>query len=325
MSDPRSPPADKDTYTSRVSNAPAVELSGMVKRYGDLTAVDGLSLTARRGEVTAILGPNGAGKTTTIEVCEGYRRADGGTVRVLGLDPAADGQRLRPMVGVMLQAGGIPPAVPAGEYLRLLARFHATPQDPGWLLEITGLTAVAKTAFKRLSGGQQQRLSLAAAIIGRPELVFLDEPTAGMDPQARHATWDLVTELRSAGVSVILTTHFMEEAERLADHVVIIDKGRAVADAAPGELTGTAGQLRFRAEPGLDTDNLLAALPPNSAAKESPAGHYLIEVQGGVEPALLAAVTAWCAERGVLASSLRIESRTLEDVFLELTGRELRG
>jgi ABC-2 type transport system ATP-binding protein len=298
----------------------------MVKRYGPATAVDGLSLTAASGEVTAILGPNGAGKTTTIEVCEGYRRADDGLVRVLGLDPARDGARLKPRVGVMLQAGGIPPAVPAGEYLRTLSRFHVKPHEPAWLLDIVGLTAHAKTPYKRLSGGQQQRLSLAAAVLGRPDLVFLDEPTAGMDPQARHATWDLVGALRADGVSVILTTHFVEEAELLADHVVIIDHGRAVADGAPAELTGSAGQLRFRAQPGLDLDSLLSALPADSAAKESPAGHYLIEVPGGtVQPALLAAVTAWCAERGVLPSSLQIESRTLEDVFLELTGKDLRG
>jgi ABC-2 type transport system ATP-binding protein len=297
----------------------------MVKRYGTVTAVDGLTLTARRGEVTAILGPNGAGKTTTIEVCEGYRNADGGAVRVLGLDPARDGGTLRPRVGVMLQSGGIPPSVPAREYLTLLSRFHTRPLDPGWLLDVMGLTASARTAYKRLSGGQQQRLSLAAAVIGRPELVFLDEPTAGMDPQARHATWELIGGLRADGVSVILTTHFMEEAERLSDHVVIIDAGREVADGSPAELTGSAGQLRFRAEPGLDTDSLLSALPADTAAKESPAGHYLIEVHGPVEPGLLAAVTAWCAERGVLPSTLRIESRTLEDVFLELTGRELRA
>jgi ABC-2 type transport system ATP-binding protein len=308
-----------------VSNEPAVTIAGLVKRYGERCAVDGLTLTAGRGEVTAILGPNGAGKTTTIEVCEGYRRPDGGTVRVLGLDPAADGRALRPRVGVMLQSGGIPPAVPAVEYLRLLSRFHSRPNDPGWLLDIVGLSAVAKTPFKRLSGGQQQRLSLAAAVVGRPELVFLDEPTAGMDPQARHATWDLVSALRADGVAVILTTHFMEEAERLSDHVVIIDRGQAVASGSPAELTGSTGQLRFRAQPGLDTESLLAALPAGSAAKESPAGHYLIEVQAAVDPGLLAAVTAWCAERSVLPSSLKIESRTLEDVFLELTGRELRA
>jgi ABC-2 type transport system ATP-binding protein len=309
-----------------VSIPPAVEISGLVKRYGPATAVDGLSLTAGRGEVTAILGPNGAGKTTTIEVCEGYRSADAGTVRVLGLDPARDAARLKPRVGVMLQSGGIPPAVPAGEYLRTLSRFHVKPHDTAWLLDIVGLTSHVKTPYKRLSGGQQQRLSLAAAVVGRPELVFLDEPTAGMDPQARHATWDLVTALRADGVGVILTTHYMEEAERLADHVVIIDHGRVVADGAPAQLTGTAGQLRFRAESGLDTDSLLTALPPGSAAKESPAGHYLIEVPGGtVQPALLAAVTAWCADRAVLPSSLQIESRTLEDVFLELTGKDLRA
>jgi len=247
-------------------------------------------------------------------------------VRVLGLDPARDAARLKPRVGVMLQAGGIPPAVPAGEYLRTLSRFHVKPHDTAWLLDIVGLTAHAKTPYKRLSGGQQQRLSLAAAVLGRPELVFLDEPTAGMDPQARHATWDLVTALKRDGVAVILTTHFMEEAEQLADHVVIIDHGRTVADGSPAALTGSAGQLRFRAEPDLDIDSLLTALPAGSAAKESPAGRYLIETPGGtVQPALLAAVTAWCADRGVLPSSLQIESRTLEDVFLELTGRDLRG
>jgi ABC-2 type transport system ATP-binding protein len=309
-----------------VTIPPAVEISGLVKRYGSSTAVDGLSLTAGRGKVTAILGPNGAGKTTTIEVCEGYRAADAGTVRVLGLDPARDSAELKPRVGVMLQAGGIPPAVPAGEFLKTLSRFHVKPHDTAWLLDIVGLTGHVKTPYKRLSGGQQQRLSLAAALLGRPDLLFLDEPTAGMDPQARHATWDLVTELRTDGVSVILTTHFMEEAERLADHVVIIDHGRTVAEGTPGELTGSAGQLRFRAEPGLDTDSLLAALPAGSMAKESPTGHYLVETPGEtVKPALLAAVTAWCADRGVLPSSLRIESRTLEDVFLELTGRDLRA
>jgi ABC-2 type transport system ATP-binding protein len=309
-----------------VESAPAVEISGMVKRYGPVTAVDGLTLTAGAGQVTAVLGPNGAGKTTTIEVCEGYRGVDSGTVRILGLDPARDASALRPRVGVMLQSGGIPPAVPALEYLKTLSRFHVKPHEPAWLLDIVGLTGLAKTPYKRMSGGQQQRLSLAAAVIGRPELVFLDEPTAGLDPQARHATWDLVSALRHDGVGVVLTTHFMDEAERLADHVVIIDHGRAVAAGSPGQLTGSAGQLRFRAEPGLDTDSLLAALPPGSAAKESPSGHYLIEVDDGViQPALLAAVTAWCADRSVLPSSLRIESRTLEDVFLELTGRELRA
>ena len=310
---------------STVPQTPAVEIGALVKRYGQTTAVDGLTLSAARGAVTGILGPNGAGKTTTIETCEGYRKPDQGTVRVLGLDPVRDARALRPRVGVMLQSGGIPPSVPAIGYLNLLSRFHAHPLAVPALLDLVGLATVARTPYKRLSGGQQQRLSLAAAIIGRPELVFLDEPTAGMDPQARHATWELIGQLRAAGVSIILTTHFMEEAERLCDYVAIIDHGQLVAAGTPGQLTGTVGQLRFRAESGLDVESLLAALPPASLAKESPAGHYVIEVPGAVDPPLLAAVTAWCAERGVLATSLRIESRTLEDVFLELTGKELRS
>jgi ABC-2 type transport system ATP-binding protein len=307
-----------------VNTPPAVEIDGLVKRYRNATAVAGLSLRAEQAQVTAILGPNGAGKTTTIETCEGYRKPDGGTVRVLGLDPIADARALRPRVGVMLQSGGVPTTVRAAEYLRVMASFYASPLDPARLLETLGLTGCARTPYKQLSGGQQQRLALAAAIVGRPELVFLDEPTAGLDPQARHATWELIEGLRAAGTAVILATHYMEEAERLADRVAIVDHGRLVAHGTPASLTGTAGQLRFRAEPGLDTDGLLAALPVGSAAKESPAGHYLVERPEGIDPQLIAAVTAWCAERGVLAARLQIESRTLEDVFLELTGRELR-
>ncbi|ETK38149.1 ABC transporter ATP-binding protein [Microbispora sp. ATCC PTA-5024] len=305
---------------SASGGGPAVEIRGLVKRYGRATAVDGLTLTCARGEVTAILGPNGAGKTTTVEICEGFRRPDGGTVRVLGLDPAD--RALRPRLGVMLQAGGVPPAVRAGEWLRVVARFHADPLDPAALLDLLGLTGHARTPYRRLSGGQQQRLSLAAAVIGRPELVFLDEPTAGLDPQARHACWDVVTALRDAGVSVVLTTHQMDEAEKLSDQVVVIDHGRVVAEGTPQDLTGAERQLRFRARPGLNLDELLYALPPGSAAKESPSGHYIIE--GQVGPQLLATVTAWCATEGVTTEDLRIERRTLEDVFLELTGRELR-
>jgi ABC-2 type transport system ATP-binding protein len=308
-----------------VSTPPAVEIDGLVKSYRGVPAVAGLSLTAGPGRVTAILGPNGAGKTTTIETCEGYRRPDGGSVRVLGLDPVADARALRPRVGVMLQAGGVPTTARAAEYLKVMARFYRHPLDPGQLLDRLGLAASARTAYKQLSGGQQQRLALAAAIVGRPELVFLDEPTAGLDPQARHATWELIESLRAAGTAVILATHYMEEAERLADQVAIVDHGQLVASGTPAELTGTAGQLRFRAQPGLDTDGLLAALPAGAAAKESPSGHYLVERPDGVDPQLIAAVTAWCAEHGVLAAGLQIETRTLEDVFLELTGRELRS
>ena len=308
-----------------MSDTPAVEISGLVKNYGRTTAVAGLSLSAARGQLTAVLGPNGAGKTTTIEVCEGYRRADAGTVRVLGLDPVRDARKLRPRVGVMLQSGGIPTTARPGDYLKVMARFYAHPLEPSLLLGRLGLAESARTPFRRLSGGQQQRLGLAAAIIGRPELIFLDEPTAGLDPQARHATWDLIAGLRAAGATIILTTHYLEEAERLADHVVIVDHGSLVTQGTPAELTGSQGQLRFRAEPGLDTSGLLGALPAASVVKESPAGAYLIELPSGVDPQVVATVTAWCAEQGVLAKNLRIESRTLEDVFLELTGRELRS
>ncbi|MBD2893873.1 Linearmycin resistance ATP-binding protein LnrL [Actinomadura sp. RB99] len=301
----------------------AVELDALVKRYGTATAVDGLSFSAARGAVTALLGPNGAGKTTTIEICEGFRRADAGTVRVLGLDPVADARALKPRVGVMPQSGGVPGTAKAAEFLRLVASFHATPLNPAALLARLGLTEHARTPFRRMSGGQQQRLSLAVAVVGRPELVFLDEPSTGLDPQARHATWELIEELREAGVSVVLTTHNMEEAERLADKVVIVDHGKVVAEGGPAELTGAERQLRFRARPGLGLEELLSALPAGSAAKESPAGHYLIEAD--VSPELLATVTAWCASHGVMTEDLRIERRTLEDVFLELTGRELRS
>ena len=302
---------------------PALDVVGLVKRYGTRTAVDGLSLVARTGTVLALLGPNGAGKTSTIEVCEGFRRADGGTVRVLGLDPRDPA--LRPRVGVMPQTGGTYPGLRAGEVLRLFASYSREPLDPADLLDRLGLGGVERTAVRRLSGGQAQRLSLAMAVVGRPELVFLDEPTAGLDPQARLATWDLIESLRRDGATVVLTTHLMDEAERLADDVVIVDAGRVVAAGTVQDLTrtGATGQLRWRARPGLDLDQLLLALPEGSSAKESPAGQYLVE--GVIDPQLLASVTSWCAGHGVLAEDLRLERRTLEDVFLELTGRELRS
>jgi ABC-2 type transport system ATP-binding protein len=307
------------------ASAYAVEVRDLVKAYGSRRAVDGLNLTVPRGAVLALLGPNGAGKTTTIEICEGFRRADAGTVRVLGLDPAADSARLRPSVGVMLQEGvGGYSAASAIELLRLFAAYAAQPHAPESLLAAVGLTEVAGTPVKRLSGGQQQRLSLAMALVGRPELVFLDEPTAGMDPQARRATWDFIRKLRADGVSVVLTTHFLDEAEQLADTVVVMDGGRAVAAGSPAELTraGAEGQIRFQAPPGLRLDSLLAALPAGTHAVEEAAGRYL--VSGDVDPQLLATLTAWCAGQGVLAENLAVERRTLEDVFLELTGREVR-
>ena len=303
---------------------PAVEVDGLVKAYRGHRAVDGLSLAVRRGTLLALLGPNGAGKTTTIEICEGFRTADAGTVRVLGLPPSAP--ELRARVGVMLQdgVGGYRDAR-AIELLTLFASYAARPLDPAELLDLVGLAGSAHTAVKRLSGGQQQRLSLALALVARPELVFLDEPTAGMDPQARRVTWELIRQLRADGVSIVLTTHFLDEAEQLADRVVVIDSGRVVAEGSPAELTraGAEGQIRFRAQAGLRLTSLISALPDGSSAVEQPAGHYL--VAGPVSPQLLATLTAWCAAQGVLAEHLTVERRSLEDVFLDLTGRELRA
>ncbi|PWI43520.1 ABC transporter ATP-binding protein [Streptomyces sp. ICBB 8177] len=308
-----------------MQSTPAVEVVGLVKRYGGKTAVDGLDLSVARGRVTAVLGPNGAGKTTVVETCEGYRRPDGGTVRVLGLDPLTEGGALRPRIGVMLQNGGVYPGARAEEMLRHTAKLHRDPLDPAMLVERLGLGSCGRTPYRRLSGGQQQRLALAMAIVGRPELVFLDEPTAGLDPQARRATWDLVSELRADGVTAVLTTHFMDEAEHLADHVVIVDRGRVIASGAPTELCrgGAEGTLRFTGRPGLDLVSLLNALPADSAALEPTPGSYRIE--GKVDPQMLATVTSWCAQHGVMPDRIAVERRTLEDVFLELTGKELRG
>ena len=313
------------SYTRRVTQ-PAVEVTGLVKRYGERTAVDGISLRVARGEVLALLGPNGAGKTTTIEICEGFRHPDAGSVRILGLDPLADAAALRPRVGLMLQDGvGGYTAARAVELIRLFASYAARPLDARELLERVGLADAAEVPVKRLSGGQQQRLSLALALIGRPELVFLDEPTAGMDPQARRGTWDLLSEVTAAGVTIVLTTHYLEEAEKLADRVVVIDAGRVVAQGTPAELMqgGPDRRLRFTAVPGLATAELSADLPPGFAVAEIAAGRY--EVAGLADPALIAAITAWCARRDILVAELTVSRRSLEDVFLDLTGREIRA
>jgi ABC-2 type transport system ATP-binding protein len=303
---------------------PAVEVVDLVKRYGEKTAVAGLDLTVPVGSITAVLGPNGAGKTTTVETCEGYRRPDSGTVRVLGLDPWRDARELRPRVGVMLQDGGVYPGIKAFEMLRHVASLHAHPLDVGLLAERLGLGSAGRTPYRRLSGGQQQRLSLALAVVGRPELVFLDEPTAGLDPQARRATWELLADLRRDGVSVVLTTHYMDEAEKLADSVVIVDHGQAIAVGSPRDLTarGAGGTLRFKSGAALDIGSLKAVLPDGTQVCETIPGHYL--VTGDVDPWLLASVTAWCAERQIMPEELSIDRRTLEDVFIDLTGRELR-
>jgi ABC-2 type transport system ATP-binding protein len=308
-----------------------VEIDGLVMRYGEKVAVDSLSLTVERATITAVLGPNGAGKTTTLETAEGYRRPQAGTVRVLGLDPVRERRVLLPRIGVMLQGGGAWSGVHADEMLRHVARLHAHPLDLTALSDRLGLGECGRTPYRRLSGGQQQRLGLALAIVGRPEIVFVDEPTAGMDPAARRTTWELLEELRGAGVTVVLTTHYMDEAERLADTIHIIDQGRLIATGSPLELT------RGDATAGVSTIRLVVSrpFPPGSPASLQQllgAGTEVTQldevsllVTGPADASTLATVSRWCEENGVLPESLSLGQRTLEDVFLELTGRELDG
>ena len=306
--------------------SPAVEIDALVMTYGDKVAVDGLSLVIDRGSITAVLGPNGAGKTTTLETCEGYRRPQGGTVRVLGLDPQQQRADLLPRIGVMLQAGGAWSGVRAMEMLDHMASLHAHPLDTGVLSDRLGLADCGRTPYRRLSGGQQQRLGLAIALVGRPELVFVDEPTAGMDPQARRTTWELLGEIRADGVTVVLTTHNMDEAERLADQIHIIDRGQLVASGTPGELTrhGRVATIRMvvnRPFPEGAPESLRADLGPDAEVRQLDEVSMLIH--GPADSTTLGRVSRWCEDHDVLPESLNLGQRNLEDVFLELTGREL--
>ncbi len=280
-------------------------------------AVDDVSFSAEAGQVLALLGPNGAGKTSTVETLEGYRRPTAGTVRVLGLDPATAAAQLVPRIGVMLQSGGVYPGMSSREALTLFAAYYDDPAPVGELLERVGLADVAGTPWRRLSGGEQQRLSLALALVGRPEIAFLDEPTAGIDPQGRLVIRDVIRGLRDSGVCVLLTTHELEEAERLADRVVIVDRGRVVADGTPADLrTGTVDEVRFGAAPGLDVSSLSARLGGAAVVEERP-GEYLASVAPA--PTTIAALTAWLAERDLPLGDLRAGRQSLEDVFLRLT------
>jgi ABC-2 type transport system ATP-binding protein len=302
------------------SPAHAIEVAALEKRYGATSAVDGISFSIATGEVFGLLGPNGAGKTTTVEILEGYRRADAGDVRVLGVDPWREGSQLRPRIGVMLQEGGLYPGVRPLEALELFASYYDDPDDPERLLHVVGLDDSRQTLVRRMSGGQQQRLSLALALIGRPKLVFLDEPTAGMDPHARVTTWTMIRELRDHGTTVVLTTHAMDEAEHLCDRVAIIDHGRLVACNTPKELTAHAAaeETTFTTVTGLAVDALADRLGlAVGTVRELRPGDYL--VAAAATPALLAAITAWLAEEGALLSELRAGRRSLEDVFLRLT------
>ncbi len=304
----------------------AVVVEDLRMTYGGKMAVDGLSLTVARGSVTAVLGPNGAGKTTTVETCEGYRRPHSGSVRVLGLDPHRQRRELLPRIGVMLQGGGAWSGVRAEEMLRHIAGLHASPLSVPMLVERLGLGSCARTPYRRLSGGQQQRLALAMAVVGRPELVFVDEPTAGMDPQGRRTTWDLLGELRRDGVTIVLTTHYMDEAERLADRVHVIDRGRLIASGSPFELTRGGGATTIRL---VVTEPFPPAAPASLQATlgagtlVSAVNEQSLLISGPADASTLAKVSAWCDQHGVLPESLTMGQRTLEDVFLQITGREL--
>ena len=315
------------SYTLRVSSPAAVVVEGLVMRYGDKTAVDGLSLEVQAHTITAVLGPNGAGKTTTLETCEGYRRPQQGSVRVLGLDPIRDRRALLPRIGVMLQSGGAWSGVRAVEMLAHVAKLHAQPLPVDLLVERLGLADCGRTPFRRLSGGQQQRLGLAMALIGRPELVFVDEPTAGLDPAVRRTVWELLEELRTDGVTVVLTTHYMDEAERLADWVHIVDKGTLVASGTSLELTrgGSVATIRLVVTepfpPGAPA-SLAAALGVGTEA--TALDDVTMLVSGPADASTLAKVSRWCEDNNVLPESLVLGQRNLEDVFLELTQRELQ-
>jgi ABC-2 type transport system ATP-binding protein len=304
---------------------PAISVVGLAKHYGTTRAVDGLSFDVARGEVFGLLGPNGAGKTTTVETLEGYRTPDLGTVRVLGLDPVRDAAQLRPRIGVMLQEGGLYPGLKPLELLQLFAAYYDEAESPVALLETVGLGEAAHTAVRRLSGGQRQRLSLACALIGRPEVVFLDEPTAGMDPHARATTWQLVRDLRDRGVTVLLTTHAMDEAEHLCDRVAIVTGGKLAALGSPAELTkhAVADEIWFAADPGLDAGEIGRALGlPDGAVAEDRPGEYVVQAAG--TPGRIADLACFLRDQNVTLAALQAGRRSLEEVFLQITAEEAR-
>ena len=306
---------------------PAVEVTGLTVRYGPAgtpAAVDGLDLAAAAGEVLVVLGPNGAGKTSTVETLEGYRRPTAGRVRVLGLDPLADHTALSGRVGVMLQRGGVYPMLGPRRVLTLFAGYYPAPVPPEELLDLVGLRSVAATPWRHLSGGEQQRLSLALALVGRPEAAFLDEPTAGVDPEGRIAVRAVVAGLKEKGVCVVLTTHELGEAEKMADRIVILSSGRVVLEGTPHGLTTGAGAgaprvVTFGAPPTLDVVALASAIGPGTTAVETAAGRYRVEAAEVETPAVTAAVANFLAARGATLTDL-VAGKTLEDVYFETVG-----
>jgi len=301
---------------------PAVLCDQLVVRYGDTLAVDRLSLVGEPGQVVALLGPNGAGKTSTVETLEGYRKPTGGSVRVLGLDPIRDHAALVPRIGVMLQRGGVYPMLGPARILHLFSRYYDDPEDPDRLIEQAGLASVSRTPWRRLSGGEQQRLSLALALVGKPEILFLDEPTAGVDPEGRIAVRDIIATQRDQGRCVILTTHELGEAERLADQVIIIDSGRMLAAGNPADLASSAadGAIRFTTEAGIDTAALVLAVGAGSTVDEERPGAYRLgPAPGASTPATIATLASWLADRGLALGDLRT-GRSLEEAYLAITG-----
>lgn len=295
----------------------AIEVSGLTVRYGSTVAVNRLSFTAEAGDVLAVLGPNGAGKTSTVETLEGYRRPSEGAVRVLGLDPIADHVELMPQIGVMLQSGGVYVGARPAEMIELYASFYAAPIDPAELLERVGLNHVRRSTWRQLSGGEQQRLSLALALVGRPRVAFLDEPTAGVDVQGRQLIRSVIRDLARDGVCVVITTHDLDEAEKIADQVVIIDRGHLVVSGTPSELmsAGASKRIRFGAPAGLDTAGLGKALM--AGVVEVDPGEYVVSIEPS--PGNIAALTAWLAENDLPLADLRAGRQSLEDVFLRMT------
>jgi ABC-2 type transport system ATP-binding protein len=302
---------------------PVIEVTGLTKRYGGSrvqAVVDGISFHVDRGEIFGILGPNGAGKTTAVECMEGLRQPDAGEVRILGLDPRTDGHRLHQRIGVQLQETRLQDKLKVREALELYASFYPHPADWRELLERWGLTAKAGTSFGQLSGGQKQRLFIALALVGNPEVVFLDELTSGLDPGARRATWDLIRAVRASGVTVVLVSHFMDEAEELCDRVAILERGRIAALDTPAGLVDSVGaQYRVRFRPMAPFDERLVAAVPGVASVTRRGAQ--VEVTGTGDFA--SAVTAELARRQVLVADLRIEGRSLDNAYVALTGRTM--
>ena len=297
-----------------------IEVTNLVKRYGSHTAVDDVSFTVEEGEILAILGPNGAGKTTTVESIGGLRTPDSGSISVLGLDPQHDRDALRGVVGVQLQESELPEQLRVGEALDLYASFYPNPRDKEQLLNDLGLAEKRKTEFGKLSGGQKQRLSVALALIGNPKIAILDELTTGLDPQARRDTWQLIENVRASGVTVILVTHFMEEAERLADRIAVIDAGKVVALDTPAAIVSRVDseqQISFRPSAPIE-DGLLTDLPEVRSVNRN--GPTVVVAGNGN---LVQAVMTVLARHQIVANELRIDQADLDDAFVALTGRKL--